>query len=79
MPFLGQGTRDQFDKVDRDDRNVATAENCDASLAFVLEKSQFLGKCVNPVEGRKIKGTAQRHPAIYKTKLAVISRPTITT
>ena len=73
MAFLSQRTGDQLDEMNRHDRDVPTTKNCDPSFAFVLEKSQFLGKCVNPVKGRKIKGTAQRHPAIVKLKLAAMS------
>ena len=57
------------------DRDMATAEDCNPSLAFVLEKGQFLGKGIDLVEGRKIKGAAQRHPASSSLKLAAISQP----
>ena len=55
MPLLSQGAGNQFDQMNRNHRNVPAAENGDSPLALVLQKGQFLSKCVHPVQCREIK------------------------
>ena len=54
MPLLGQRTGDQLNKMNRDDWDMTTAKNRNASFPLILEKSQFLRQGVDPIEGRKI-------------------------
>ena len=59
MTFLSQRTGDQFDQMNRHDRNMATAKNGNPPFSLVLEQGQFLSEGVDPVQCRKIKGLAQ--------------------
>ena len=55
MSLLGKRAGNQFDQMNRNHRNVTASENGDSPLALVLQKGQFLSKCVHPVECREIK------------------------
>ena len=50
---------DQLDQVDGDHGNMTTSEDGNPPCSLVLEQGQFLGKGVDPVHCRKIKGSAQ--------------------
>ena len=54
MPLLGQRTGDQLNKMNRDNWDMTTTKNRNASFPLILEKSQFLRQGVDPIEGRKI-------------------------
>ena len=55
MSLLGKRSGNQFDQMNRNNRNMAAAEDGNSPLALVLQKGQFLSECVHPVECREIK------------------------
>ena len=72
VAFLGQGAGHQFDQVNSHHGQMATAQDCNAPLAPVLEHGQLLGQGIDPIDRWKIKGSSHRQPAACSVKLAAL-------